>query len=83
MGWLAARNVSAPFAEFTWRHARRLAADKGVVDSNENEVARVVDDLLTRAQPVRLTSSATGSRHAPGSPAPRTAHRRAMSQRRP
>ena len=42
--------VSAPFAEFTWRHARRLAAEKGRDDTNETEVARVLDDLLTRAQ---------------------------------
>jgi putative transposase len=42
--------VSAPFAEFTWRHARHLAAETGIDDTNETEVARVLDDLLTRAQ---------------------------------
>jgi hypothetical protein len=42
--------VSAPFAEFTWRHARHLAAETGIDDTNETEIARVLDDLLTRAQ---------------------------------
>ena len=37
-------------AEFTWRHARALAAQQGRDDTNETEVARVLDDLLTRAQ---------------------------------
>ena len=42
--------ISAPFAEFTWQHARRMAAEQGTDDTNETEVARVLDDLLTRAQ---------------------------------
>lgn len=54
-GWITAPwthlpMVSAPFAEFTWRHARTLTAEKGLDDSNETAVARVLDDLLTRAQ---------------------------------
>jgi Mu transposase, C-terminal len=54
-GWVAAPwthlpMVSAPFAEFTWRHARKLTADRGLDDTNETEVARVLDELLTRAQ---------------------------------
>jgi len=54
-GWITAPwthlpMVSAPFAQFTWRHARKLAADRGLEDSNETDVARVLDDLLTRAQ---------------------------------
>jgi Mu transposase, C-terminal len=48
--WTHLPMVSAPFAEFTWQHARRLAAEKGADDVNETEVARVLDDLLTRAQ---------------------------------
>lgn len=48
--WTHLPMVSAPFAEFTWRHARTLAAERGVDDTNETEVARVLDDLLTRAQ---------------------------------
>lgn len=53
-GWVTARwthlpMVAAPFADFTWRHARRLAAQAGRDDTNESEVARVLDDLLTRA----------------------------------
>lgn len=48
--WTHLPMVAAPFAEFTWRHARRLAAEAGRDDTNETEVARVLDDLLTRAQ---------------------------------
>jgi hypothetical protein len=47
--WTHLPMVSAPFAEFTWRHARTLTAKRGLDDSNETEVARVLDDLLTRA----------------------------------
>ena len=47
--WTHLPMISAPFAEFTWRQARRMAAEKGADDTNETEVARVLDDLLTRA----------------------------------
>jgi transposase InsO family protein len=54
-GWITAPwthlpMVAAPFAEFTWRHARALAASQGLDATNETEVARVLDELLTRAQ---------------------------------
>jgi hypothetical protein len=48
--WTHLPMISAPFAEFTWQYARRMAAEKGTDDTNETEVARVLDDLLTRAQ---------------------------------
>ncbi len=53
-GWVTAEwthlpMISAPFADFSWRHARRLAAQTGRDDTNETEVARVLDELLTRA----------------------------------
>jgi putative transposase len=48
--WTHLPMVSAPFAEFTWRHARALATEHGRDDTNETEVARVLDDLLSRAQ---------------------------------
>lgn len=48
--WTHLPMVAAPFADFTWRHARRLAAQAGRDDTNETEVARVLDELLTRAQ---------------------------------
>jgi hypothetical protein len=38
--------VSVPFADFTWRHARRLAG----TGATEAEIARVLDELLTRAE---------------------------------
>lgn len=47
--WTHLPTVNAPFAEFTWRHARSLTAQRGGDDSNQTQVARVLDDLLTRA----------------------------------
>lgn len=44
--WIYLPMVSAPFADFTWRHARRLAG----TGTTEAEIARVLDDLLTRAE---------------------------------
>jgi len=76
--WTHLPMVSAPFAEFTWRHARTLAAQRGVDDTNETEVARVLDDLLTRAKagPVDKRSDRVTARtrvaalsHRPPSPA--------------
>jgi putative transposase len=46
--WTHLPMVSAPFADFTWRHARRLAAARGLTDATETDVARVLDELLTR-----------------------------------
>jgi len=48
--WTHLPMVSAPFAEFTWRHARKLAAQRGIDDTNETEVAKILDDVLARAQ---------------------------------
>ncbi|MGK5545485.1 Mu transposase C-terminal domain-containing protein [Streptomyces sp. URMC 127] len=48
--WVHLPLVNAPFADFTWDHARRLAAAAGLDDTNETAVARVLDALLTRAE---------------------------------
>ncbi|WP_338059536.1 Mu transposase C-terminal domain-containing protein [Streptomyces deccanensis] len=48
--WVHLPLVNAPFADFTWQHARRLAAEAGLDDTNEAAVARVLDELLTRAE---------------------------------
>jgi transposase InsO family protein len=50
-GWITAAwthlpMVSAPFADFTWRHARRLAG----TGATETDIARALDELLTRAE---------------------------------
>ncbi len=64
VSWTHLPMVSAPFAEFTWRHARRLAAEAGRDDANETEVAQVLDNLLTRAQagPVDKVSDRVAAR---------------------
>ncbi|MBO0881789.1 MAG: transposase [Mycobacterium sp.] len=53
-GWITAPwthlpMVGAPFADFTWRHARRLVAESGR-EVTETEIARALDALLTRAE---------------------------------
>jgi putative transposase len=57
--WTHLPMVAAPFADFTWRHARKLAAQAGRDDTSETEVARVLDELLTRAQAGPATDKAT------------------------
>jgi hypothetical protein len=74
--WTHLPMVSAPFAEFTWRHARTLTAQRGGDDTNETEVARVLDDLLTRAEagPVDKRSDRVAARTRVAA----TAHRPAL-----
>ncbi|WP_280185675.1 MULTISPECIES: Mu transposase C-terminal domain-containing protein [Nocardia] len=53
-GWITAPwthlpMVAAPFADFTWRHARRLVAESGR-EVTETEIALALDALLTRAE---------------------------------
>jgi transposase InsO family protein len=53
-GWLRATwthlpMVSAPFADFTWRHARQAAASEGGSAPDETATATVLEDLLRRA----------------------------------
>lgn len=61
-GWITAPwthlpMVAAPFADFTWRHARRLVAESGR-EVTETEIARALDALLTRAEHGPDTASA-------------------------
>lgn len=53
-GWITATwthmpMVGAPFADFTWRAARQIVASRGGDDTDETAIARVLDNLLTRA----------------------------------
>lgn len=47
--WTHHSMVGQPFADFTWRHARRIAAARGLDDTNEAAVAVVLGALLRRA----------------------------------
>ena len=47
--WTHLPMLSAPFADFTWRHARKLAAAARANDTDETVVTRVLADLLDRA----------------------------------
>jgi hypothetical protein len=48
--WIQLNMVSAPFADFTWRHARSLLAARGADDTNETAIAAAVAQLLDRAE---------------------------------
>ncbi|MEU3975502.1 Mu transposase C-terminal domain-containing protein [Streptomyces bacillaris] len=60
--WVHLPLVNGPFADFTWQHARRLAAEAGLDNTNEAAVARVLDELLTRGEhgPDRRSSKVVG-----------------------
>ncbi|MFJ2866598.1 Mu transposase C-terminal domain-containing protein [Kitasatospora sp. NPDC087314] len=47
--WTHLPMVRAPFADFTWRHARQLLADQGQDDTSETAIARVLANLLHRS----------------------------------
>jgi putative transposase len=47
--WTYLASVGAPFADFTWRQARRIAAARGEDPSNQAALARILDELLHRA----------------------------------
>ncbi|MCZ4514005.1 Mu transposase C-terminal domain-containing protein, partial [Streptomyces sp. ActVer] len=73
--WVHLPLVNAPFADFTWQHARRLAIEAGLDDTNEAVVARVLDELLSRAEHGPDTKSAKvvgRTRVAAALPAPAT-----------
>ena len=48
--WTHQSVVGAPFADFTWRASRRIAAQRGVDDTNEMAVAVILAALLRRAE---------------------------------
>jgi transposase InsO family protein len=48
--WTRLNEVCAPFADFTWRHARSLLAARGADDTNETAIAVAVQQLLDRAE---------------------------------
>ena len=80
-GWITAPwthlpMVSAPFADFTWRHARRLVAESGR-EVTETEIARALDALLTRAEHGPDTA---GRKIAARTRAATTAHRTSAAQ---
>lgn len=49
-GWTHQSVVGQPFSDFTWRASRRIAAQRGVDDTNEMAVAVILAALLRRAE---------------------------------
>ncbi len=72
--WIHARQVPAPFADFTWRQARRVAASRGEDSRDQATLARILDELLRRAHtgPTRVdrTMSRTTARDRAAASAP-------------
>lgn len=73
--WTHRAMVAAPFADFTWRHARRLAEQAGREtgrEVTETAIARALDALLTRAEhgPDRL-GARVAARTRTAAPTPR------------
>lgn len=74
--WTHRAMVTAPFADFTWRHARRLADQterETGREASETAIARALDALLTRAEhgPDRLGARvAARTRTAAATPRP-------------
>ncbi|MFK0256761.1 Mu transposase C-terminal domain-containing protein [Streptomyces sp. NPDC090445] len=70
--WVHLPLVTAPFADFTWQQARRLAAETGLDNTHEAAVARVLDGLLTRADhgPDRRAAKVVGRTRAAASGLP-------------
>jgi len=60
--------ISAPFADFTWRHARKLAAQAGRDDSNQTEVAQVLAPRTAARSSTELGTSSPTARPSPRPP---------------
>jgi putative transposase len=48
--WIYTGTVGAPFADFTWRQARRVAVERGEDQRDEAGLARILDELLQRTR---------------------------------
>jgi Mu transposase, C-terminal len=63
--WIHAGRDTVPFADFTLRHVRRLLAERGA-DGGQQEIARALDELLTRTgngpTPIPRTSRRVAAR---------------------
>ncbi len=47
--WAHLPMVQAPFADFTWRHARQILTERSCDNTDETAIARVLADVLHRA----------------------------------
>ena len=64
--WRQLASAPVPFGEDAWTHARKIITERGHTSPSEEEIARLVDDLLRRA---------SGDRQAGEDNAPRPARR--------
>jgi len=76
--WTHLPMVAAPFADFTWRHARQVLTARGQDDTSQDAIARVLAELLHRAgegpphRVVARTSAAAAAGRLPALPEPDT-----------
>jgi Mu transposase, C-terminal len=82
--WTRQGSVSAPFADFTWRHARAILAARGTDDTSEAAIAAAVENLLERAGkgPGRRVSARTRARRLDAAAARRSQAARRRRRRR-
>jgi hypothetical protein len=72
--WTQLPMVAAPFADFTWRHARQILAARGGDDTDQSALARVLAELLHRAgdgpasRVIARTTAAPAPSQVPGLP---------------
>ncbi|MFI6078542.1 Mu transposase C-terminal domain-containing protein [Actinoplanes sp. NPDC051343] len=70
--WTHLPMVGQPFADFTWRAARQIVADRDGDHSDQTAIAHALHDLLARAgQPHTPTSRRAAARTAAAPPIPR------------
>ena len=63
--WTHQSMVAQPFADFTWRHARKIAAARGLDDTNETATRNTLPPPMPRPSPTCAQSPATRVRPAP------------------
>jgi putative transposase len=66
--WRQLASAPVPFGEDAWTHARKVIAERGHTSPSEDEIARLVDDLLRRASgDVADSPTGSGKRNRPTS----------------
>jgi putative transposase len=60
--WRQLASAPVPFGEDAWSHARKVIAERGQSNPSEDEIARLVDDLLQRASGEQSEVPPTGKK---------------------
>lgn len=77
--WRQLASAPVPFGEDAWTHARKVIAERGHTSPSEDEIARLVDDLLCRASGDADSPTGSGKGNRPTSRDRRVAARTAAN----